>query len=363
MGANVQLGVKRLMVSKCKEHLSLKKSPIYLHPQSPHLTKASKNLRLQQTATLIGIVLFVTKLAAWYLTRSVAILTDALESTVNVAAGLIGTYSLYVSAKPKDENHPYGHGKAEFISALVEGTLISVAGIIIIYKAIKNLIEPQPIEQLDLGILLVAVAAVINYMLGVVCINTGTQNNSPALISSGKHLQTDTWSTAGIIIGLVLLRFTQWWWIDGVVAMLFAGFILYTGYKIVRSSVSGIMDEADAALIQKLVQLLNANRRENWVDLHNLRIIKYGGTLHLDCHLTVPWYLNVHEAHREIDALSALVKNEFGETLELFVHSDGCLDFSCAICTKNDCPERRHPFTKKVEWTMENIASNNKHHL
>ena len=107
--------------------------------------------------------------------------------------------------------------------------------------------------------------------------------------------------------------------------------------------------------------MLNANRKANWVDLHNLRIIKYGATIHLDCHLTVPWYLNVHEAHKEIDSLSALVKNEYGESVELFVHSDGCLDFSCNICIKPDCTVRQHSFKKKIEWNMENISSNNKH--
>ena len=147
------------------------------------------------------------------------------------------------------------------------------------------------------------------------------------------------------------------------VAILFALFIIYTGYTILRSSVAGIMDEADMALLEKLVQTLNANRRPNWIDLHNLRIIKYGSRLHLDCHLTVPWYLNVHEAHREIDALSNLVKNEFGESVELFVHSDGCLDFSCRICTLADCTVRKHAFEKKIDWTMENILSNNKHRL
>lgn len=123
------------------------------------------------------------------------------------------------------------------------------------------------------------------------------------------------------------------------------------------------MDETDTELLKEMVAKLNANRRENWIDLHNLRIIKYGSRLHLDCHLTVPWYLNVHEAHREIDALSNLVKNEYGEFVELFVHSDGCLDFSCRICTKTDCNVRKHTFEKKVEWTMENISSNNKHRL
>src|SRR5688572_10484496 len=236
-------------------------------------------------------------MAAWYLTNSVAILTDALESTVNVVAGLIGVYSLYISAKPRDTDHPYGHGKVEFISAAVEGTLITIAGLLIIYKATMSLIYPQPIKKLDYGIILVAATALVNYIAGTICIQTGIKNNSLALIASGKHLKTDTWSTIGIVIGLILLYFTKLIWLDSIVAFIFAFIIVYTGYKIIRTSVAGIMDETDIILLNKLVNLLNDNRRENWIDLHNLRIIKYGGTLHMDCHLTVPWYLNVNEAH------------------------------------------------------------------
>lgn len=318
---------------------------------------------MQQIVTFIGILLFITKLVAWYLTGSVAILTDALESTVNVVAGLIGVYSLYVSAKPRDLDHPYGHGKAEFISAAVEGTLITVAGFVIIYEAVSNLFHPHALSRLDQGIYLVAATAVINYITGAVCVKMGRKNNSLALISSGRHLQTDTYSTLGIIVGLLLLYFTGLAWIDSAVAMLFAFIIIFTGYKIVRTSIAGIMDEADEQLIRKMVVLLSTHRRANWIDLHNLRIIQYGSTLHVDCHLTVPWYLNVHEAHREIDALTALVQKEFGESIELFVHSDGCLDFSCAVCTLTSCKERKHPFEKRVEWTMENMRSNLKHQL
>ena len=321
------------------------------------------NLKIQKRIAVISILLLITKTIAWYITGSVAILTDAFESIVNVVAGLIGVYSLYVSAKPMDRDHPYGHGKAEFISAAIEGSMISIAGILIIYEAINNLIHPHVIKKLDYGIILVAVTGLVNYIAGSICIKTGKKNNSLALISSGKHLQTDTWSTLGIVVGLILILITDLIWLDSAVAILFSLFILFTGYKILRSSVAGIMDEADTALLEKMVQMLNANRRENWIDLHNLRIIKYGSRIHLDCHLTVPWYLNVHEAHAEIDALSALVKNEYGESVELFVHSDGCLDFSCNICTKTDCNVRQHPFEKKVVWTMENISSNRKHHL
>lgn len=327
------------------------------------MEKAQYNLTVQKRIAALSILLLIAKAVAWYITGSVAILTDAFESIVNVVAGLIGVYSLYISAKPQDIDHPYGHGKAEFISAAIEGSLISIAGLIIIYEAFVNLLHPHEIKELDYGIILVAATGLINYIAGSICLRTGRKNNSLALISSGKHLQTDTWSTLGIVIGLLLMLITKQLWLDSVVAIVFSILIIFTGYKILRSSVAGIMDEADTDLLKKMVQMLNANRRVNWIDLHNLRIIKYGSRIHLDCHLTVPWYLNVHEAHQEIDALSTMVKNEFGESVELFVHSDGCLDFSCRICSKMECTVRRHPFEKKVEWTIENISSNRKHQV
>ncbi len=336
---------------------------IFVLSISHFLTTAKKNLRLQQLVTFIGVILFIVKLLAWWLTGSVAILTDALESTVNVIAGLIGTYSLYISAKPRDKEHPYGHGKAEFISAAVEGTLITVAGFVIIYEAINNLIHPHVIQQLDYGMALVAGTGIINFIVGSICVRAGKKNNSLVLISGGRHLQTDTWSTLGIIVGLVLLYFLQYPWIDSAVAIIFSFIIMFTGYKIVRTSVAGIMDEADETLIKKIVHLLNENRRDQWIDLHNLRIIQYGSTLHVDCHLTLPWYFNMHEAHDEVDQFTDLLKNDFGDATEFFVHTDGCLDFSCPLCSKKDCTVRKHPFEQQVEWTPENIIRNKKHRL
>ncbi len=329
------------------------------------MTAASskENLNIQKLVVFVGLALFVMKIAAWYITNSVAILTDALESTVNVVASFIGLYSLYLSAKPRDVEHPYGHGKIEFISAGIEGALIAVAGFVIIYEAINNLRHPHEIGSLDYGILLVAGAAAINFMVGYLAIKRGKKNNSLALIASGKHLQSDTYTTLGIIAGLILLKFTGWTWVDSVVALIFAFVIIFTGIKIVRSSIAGIMDEVDTELLDKVVASLNDHRQENWVDIHNLRIIKYGSVLHLDFHLTVPWFLNVHEAHSEIDKIDKLVKEEFGESVEMFVHTDGCLDFSCQICAKANCPMRKMVFVKKMEWTVANIASNNKHKL
>jgi cation diffusion facilitator family transporter len=325
------------------------------------LNPAYKNIQIQKWVAALSVMLLLIKLVAYYLTHSVAILTDALESIVNVVAGFVGLYSLHLSAKPRDEDHPYGHGKAEFLSASIEGSMIFIAGILILYKSFDTLLHPRQIQKLDVGILLITISAVANFIMGSLCVRTGNKNNSLALVASGRHLQSDTYSTVGLLVGLGLIYFTHINWIDSVVAIIFGVLILFTGYKIVRKSVAGIMDEVDIELLKKLVDTLNRNRRVNWIDLHNLRIIKYGSLLHLDCHLTVPWYLNVNEAHAEIEALGNLVRKEFGNSLELFVHSDGCQEFSCRICDKQDCPVRKHLLEKKVEWTVENISTDNKH--
>jgi cation diffusion facilitator family transporter len=326
------------------------------------LTTAQQNFRVQLWITLLSVVLFLTKIIAYYFTHSLAILSDALESIVNVIAGFIGLYSLYVAAKPKDLEHPYGHGKAEFVSAAVEGGLIVAAGIMIIYETVANILRNEPIHQLDTGLLLIAATAVLNFVAGTICLRLGKKNNSLALQASGKHLQVDTYSTLAIILGLILILFTKLYWLDKLIAFAMSILIIYNGYKIIRSSLAGIMDEADMELLKKFIEILNKNRSENWVDLHNLRVIKYGSLLHIDCHLTVPWYLNIHEAHREIDHLSALIKQEFGDAIELFVHTDGCLPFSCRICDKQ-CNHREHSFEQKLEWTLTNIISDKKHTL
>jgi len=325
-------------------------------------SKQQQNLRVQKWVAVLSVLILAIKFVAYYSTHSVAILTDALESIVNVTAGFIGLYSLYVAAKPRDTDHPYGHGKAEFLSAAIEGTLISVAGAIILYKAGENLIHPVQLQRLDTGIWLVAATALANFLIGYFCLRIGKKNNSIALVASGRHLQSDTYSTIGIILGLVLLYFTGLFWIDSIVAIVFGILIMITGYRILRKSIAGIMDEADSDLLGKMVEVLNTNRQVNWIDMHNLRVIKYGPILHLDCHLTVPWYYNVNEAHAEVDALDRLIRDNFPQSLEMFVHTDGCVPpNSCKVCPLLECPVRKHVFEGRLEWTFQNITTNVKH--
>jgi cation diffusion facilitator family transporter len=327
------------------------------------LQKSKQNFKVQLVITILGIVLFAIKMVAYFYTHSLAILTDTLESIVNVVAGFIGLYSLYVAAKPKDIDHPYGHGKAEFVSAAMEGTLIFTAGCIIIYQTVKTFFVASTLNSLDKGLWLIAITAIINFIAGSICIKIGKQNNSLALLASGKHLQTDTYSTLVVILGLVLMLFTKIFWLDKVLALAISLVIMYNGYKIIRASLAGIMDEADMQLLREIIKILNENRKENWIDLHNLRVIKYGSLLHIDCHLTIPWYFNVLEAHAEVDALTKLIKEKFGDAVELFVHTDACYESSCSICIKQQCDKRKRPFQQKIEWTLENVLLNKRHDI
>lgn len=320
-------------------------------------------IRVQKWITVLGFLLLGLKFWAYWVTHSVAILTDALESIVNVTAGVITLISLMVAAKPRDSSHPYGHGKAEFISAGIEGTLISLAGILIFYEAGKKLFSPGEVNALDTGLILIGVSGLLNMMAGLFAIKTGKKTNSLGITATGKHLLSDAISTAGLVAGLILLYITGWQWIDSVIAFLFGSMIIYTGFKIIRSSIAGIMDESDSELLGSLVQYLNRHRMENWIDLHNLRVIKYGNRLHIDCHLTLPWYMNLNEAHEEVENLERLIRQEFGDLIELFVHTDGCLPFSCKICSKQNCHKRKFPFRETIEWNVINLFENQKHEI
>ncbi len=320
-------------------------------------------INTQKLLVLVSIGLFLIKIFAWYITSSVAILTDALESTVNVVAGLIGLYSIILSSKPKDKEHPYGHGKVEFISSAFEGILISVAGIIIIYEAINNLMHPHEIKSLDYGLILIAISGAINFIVGHICVKKGGKENSPILVAGGNHLKSDTYSTIGLLVGLALILITNLKWIDSAAAIIFAFIIIFTGYKIIRKAISGIMDEADQSIIEEVKSVLNKNRESQWVDVHNMRIINYAGFYHIDCHLTVPYYLNIIEGHDILDKLTNILTNHFNERVEFFIHIDACQSYQCSICTLSECQFRKETFKHQIEWTTENLISNNKHKI
>ena len=324
---------------------------------------SKQNLKVQYYLTALTVIVFALKVFAFLMTHSLSVLSDTLESVVNIVATIVGSYSMYIAAKPKDKDHPYGHGKAEFISSAFQGSLIIGVGCLIIYESIQSFFDPGTLHNLGNGFWLLIVIATINISTALFVMRLGKRKNTTALITSGKLFLIDFFTTASVAIGLLILMFTGIQKVDSIIAILLGCWVVYDGYKILRSSLAGIMDEADMALLENVIAEINENRNDHWIDLHNLRVIKYGPLLHIDCHLTMPWYFNVHEAHQIMDQFTDLIKSKFGDSVEFFIHTDGCMPFSCAICSIQSCEKRQNPFKQKLNWTMENVLSNNKHQL
>lgn len=307
-------------------------------------------LKVQKRIVLVSFVILIAKFIAYYVTHSVGVLTDALESIVNVVAGAVSLYSLHLAMQPQDRNHPFGHGKIELISASSEGILIIIAGIMIIYEAVKRLLFPVEIQKLDIGIYIIVFSGVINYLLGTYSIRTGKKYNSVALVAGGKHLHSDTYSTIGLVIGLLALFFTKISWIDSALALLFGGIIIFTGISILRQTITGLVDHADEQLLGEMVTVLNENRQPEWIDIHNTKIIKSGNYLYIDCDLTVPWYYTVEAGHNLGSQLKDVLNQKYGNRIQLTIHIDPCnitQTCKCEKCMLVKCPHRQKPFTQQ----------------
>jgi cation diffusion facilitator family transporter len=319
------------------------------------------NIRVQTGVSLLGAALFIIKVIAWVLTGSNAVMTDALESVVNLTAGLVGLYSLYLAALPRDENHPYGHGRIEWISASLEGSMILAAGITILIKAIYNFFIPVELSSLDIGLVLIAVAGGLNGLAGWLVYRRGIQVHSMTLQASGKHLMSDGWSTLGLIIGLSLVLITGEVWLDNLVAIIFGIYIMYSGIRILKKSLAGIMDEMDYGLLEKIAGRLNNIRKPELIDVHNLRIVQYGILIHVDCHITAPWYMNVVESHALVSEIEDKISDLDGRPVEWFIHVDACHSDTCRICTLQVCEVRQEKFMEKLSWGVNNLLPNQNH--
>ncbi|WP_394347488.1 cation diffusion facilitator family transporter [Pedobacter polaris] len=303
----------------------------------------------------------LAKFVAYFLTNSNAVLTDAAESIVNVIASAFAFYSIYLTTLPKDENHPYGHGKVEFFSAFVEGILIGVAGIVIVFKSSYDLFYPSAIKQLYDGAIIIGSTGLVNLIIGFYLINTGKRNNSITLEADGKHLLTDSISSAGLVVGIVLIQLTGIYWLDGVISIALGLYIIFNGYKLTRRSVGGLMDESNIGLVKDIVSILQANRQESWIDVHNLRAQQYGADLHIDCHVTLPYYFDLNAVHQEISNIDKLINVSSSHQTELFIHADPCLPACCNYCKMSNCGVRQEEFKGEIGWNMENVTKNQKH--
>jgi cation diffusion facilitator family transporter len=310
-------------------------------------------LRAGGVSLVVGVVLLCAKFAAYQLTGSTAILSDAMESIVNVVAALFTLAGLFVARWPADRNHPYGHGKVEFLSAAFEGGLIAFAALLIVYQAVKAFVVGVSIRALDIGLLITLAAGFANAALGWYLMRTGRRHNSLALIADGRHVMSDFITSAGIAVALALVMLTEISWLDPAVAVLVGLQLGWTGMRLVGEAASGLLDAEDPGLLRRLVAAINDNITPGIIRVHHLRAIRSGRFTHVDAHLVVPEFWTVEEAHDVGDAFEQRVFNALPVDGEIVFHVDPCHRSFCSLCDVEPCPIRAAPFERKPEITLE----------
>ncbi len=312
-------------------------------------------IRLRASLVSLGVsaALLAAKYEAYRLTGSTAILSDALESIVNVVAAVFALGGIVFAGRPADRNHPYGHGKIEFFSAAFEGGLISFAAVVIVYQAIRAFVSGAEVRELNLGFLIVLGAGIVNLGLGWFLVRTGRAHQSITLVADGQHVISDFWTSAGIVVGLLLMQVTGLWWIDPLVAAVVAVSLMVTGFRLVRHAAGGLLDEEDTVLLGRLTDVLQRSAGAGLIRVHHLRAIRAGRFHHVDAHLVVPEFWSVDRAHEVAEDLAARVMKDLGVEGEISFHTDPCHRAYCGMCDLPDCAVRREPFVSRPPLTVD----------
>jgi cation diffusion facilitator family transporter len=317
----------------------------------------TSNLKIKAAvfSLVIGLVIFVAKISAFIITDSSAIFSDAAESVIHILATLLVVYSIYISNKPPDKSHFYGHGNIEYFSAGIEGFLIILAAISIMYFAIMDIIlGPQP-ENLDTGTIIIAAAGTVNMFVGFYLVNQGKITNSIALVADGKHILTDAFTSIGVVIGLILILITGYVMLDPIIAIVVASNIIFTGIKLIRQSVGGLMNETDTAILLKLAETLKSIKKSTWIDIHHLKFWSSADRLYMDFHLTLPYYYSIKQSHEEEEYISNKIKKIFPLS-EVRVHMDFCTDTLCRYCCHSDCSVRTAEKKEDINWSVDKMT-------
>ena len=280
-------------------------------------TSLAKFLYLSVAAAIVTILL---KFYAYHVTGSMGFLSDALESFVNLFAALFALIMLKVSQKPADDGHVFGHSKAEYFSSATEGALILIAAFSIIRTAIPRIVEPAPIENINTGLLFSLLASMVNLVVGFTLIKNGKKSKSLVLEADGRHLMTDVWTSVGVIVGILLVKFTGWLIIDPIIAILVALNIIYAGYKLISRSASGLMDATIPAEDLEKVILYLDSLKVNEIEYHSLLTRVAGQRKFISMHLLVPGEWSVKQGHDWADQVEETIIGLFNEPVTVSTH-------------------------------------------
>jgi cation diffusion facilitator family transporter len=316
-----------------------------------------KRLAAISTSFIVGALLMGIKFYVYWLTGSSAILSDALESIINVVASAFALGSILFAAKPPDPTHPYGHGKIEYFSAGFEGALIVFAALGIGWTAWPQILNPHELPHLQSGLLILLGASAINLVLGMGLVRAGKHTRSLVLVADGKHVLTDVYTSTGVLLGLLLVKYTGWYWMDGAIAFAVAANILFIGVKLMRESFKGLMDASDPALLEEISRLIARHRRPNWIDVHRLRAWRSGDRLHVDFHVILPRDLTLEQAHREVSDLQEILDTHLEGVADALIHAEPCVDPHCPICGHDPCTIRQEPVRRQSLWQRETLTA------
>ncbi len=312
--------------------------------------------------SLIGSLLILAlKIHAARVAGSAALRSDALEGSVNVLAAAFGLGSVLFSERPADQDHPYGHGKIEYFAQAFEGGLISLAGFLILIDTVLRVIHQDPLQDLDQGLKLNVLAGFMNGILGFGIFLAGKKHHSQILISDGIHLLTDLLTTVILGVGLVLVIFTGWNWLDPLLALAVAGFLFRTGFKLVQESSNALLDAQSPELVDRIVGFLNEIPRRSVIAVHELKVQQFGRDKHVDLHVVVPEFLSIKDAHDESDRFAEDLMHKLGHHSIVHTHIDPCEREFCSECSFLDCPIRMKPFQGMPQFTAGQITRTGAH--
>lgn len=323
------------------------------------LTEAEQSQRRlgAKISLIVSVVLLSAKFWAFAQTHSQAVFSDAVESIVNVVAAALAMVVVSVSAKPADKEHPYGHGKAEYFSSAFEGGLIAFAAFWIVVEAVRGFLEPSALRQLDFGVAVVLAAGFANLFLGLYLLRLGRLRSSIALRASGHHVISDFWTSMAVAIGLFLVRWTGWLWMDSLIAVIMGLVLARSGYLLVRESIRGLMDEEDLSVLGDLASVFAKESLIGIIQIHHVKVIRSGWYHHIDAHLVLPEFWTVEQVHDHVNVFEQRVIKRYPYGGEMNFHFDPCRRAYCRVCDLEPCSIRAEKFEKKIPVLLEHMRS------
>lgn len=295
------------------------------------------------------------KFVGYLVTGSAAVLSDALESSVHIVTSGFALFAVWLSSQPGDQNHPYGHGKVEYLSAGLEGVLVAMTGLVVVGIGVKRLVAPVPLPDIEIGAAVELVAAIIAMIGGTMLVRAGRNIDSPTIEADGLHIRSDAITSFGALAGVVLVAVTGEVWIDAVVALLLGAFLAVSGWRIVRGAVGGLMDEVNPQLMADIAETMREVRNPGWITPHAAKVHRLGQAFHLDLHLVFPRYWSIEQAHAASHEMQDALRSRFDDRVEVMLHNEPCVDDNCRFCDLADCPLRAAEFAGDLRFSAEDV--------